>query len=152
MKPSAAAMWAAYLSSVGNPVTPKVPAVWHFCDNPADADTCAALVLAGRKRATAPSKWYFESRNLPLPAVGDLDIVTDWQGNAQCIIRTTGVSVVRFCDVTAGHALAEGEGDGSLEFWRKVHWHYYHRELAGTSYVPAEDMPVVCQYFERIFP
>jgi uncharacterized protein YhfF len=152
MNVSVTRMWAAYRSSLGEPATVPSPPSWHFCDNQADADNCAALVLSGRKRATAPSKWYFDSRNLPLPAVGDLDIVTDWQGIAQCIIRTTAVSIVRFCDVTAGHALAEGEGDGSLEFWRSVHWDYYRRELGGTGYVPTEDMPIVCQYFERIFP
>ena len=87
-----------------------------------------------------------------MPAVGDLDIVTNWQGVAQCVIRTTKVDIVRFCDVTAEHAAAEGEGDGSLDFWRRVHWAYYHRELAGTTYRPAKDMPIVCQYFERVFP
>lgn len=93
-----------------------------------------------------------ESRGLPLPAVGDLDIVTNWNGSAQCIIRTTEVAIVRFCDVTADHARAEGEGDGTLASWRATHGAYYQRELAGTKYTPAEDMPVVCQSFVVIYP
>lgn len=145
-------MWMAYLQASGMPATLPQPASWHFCDNQNDADACAKLVMSGKKRATAPSLWFFESRGLLPPGEGDLDIVTDWAGVAQCIIRTSAVSIVRFCDVSADHALAEGEDDGSLESWRRVHWAYYHRELAGTGYVVSEEMPVVCQLFERIFP
>ena len=145
-------MWRAYVTATGMPVTAPLPPSWHFCDNEVDADQCALLVLSERKRATAPSLWFFESRGLPLPAAGDFDVVTDWKGIAQCIIQTTAVSIVRFCDVTPEHAMAEGEGDGSLEFWRSIHWSYYQRELAGTGYAPVEEMPVVCQYFKRIYP
>lgn len=152
MDPSVLQMWMAYMKFCGKPSTLSQPASSHFCDNQADADICAALVMSGRKRATTPSLWFFESRGLPSPRVGDLDIVTNWAGRAQCIIRTSAVSIVRFCDVTADHAMAEGEGDCSLESWRAVHRQYYQRELEGTKYVPSEDMPVVCQYFERIYP
>lgn len=129
-----------------------MPAAWHFCDNEHDADTSVMLVLTGRKRATAPSLWLFESHGLALPSVGDLDIVTNWRGIAQCVIRTTAVRIVPFREVTADHARLEGEGDGSLESWRTVHWAYYQRELKGTKYVPSEEMPIVCQHFEVVFP
>jgi len=152
MNPSVRHLWTNYLTRAGKPEWIPLPAAWHFCDNEVDADACAGLVLAGRKRATAPSLWFFESRGLSLPAVDDLEIVTNWNGIAQCIIRTTAVRVVRFVDVTEEHARLEGEGGGSLEFWRAAHWTYYQRELKGTGYAPAEDMPVVCQYFEVVFP
>src|SRR5688572_14083204 len=140
MHPSVQQLWADYLTSTGKPGLP-LPAAWHFCDNEVDANACAALVLAGMKRATAPSLWFFTSRGLPPPSVGDLDIVTNWNGIAQCIIQTTAVRIVRFADVTGDHARLEGEGDGSLEFWRAANWAYYERELKGTGYAPAEDMP-----------
>ncbi len=113
---------------------------------------CAALVLAGQKRATSPSLWFFEHHGLAPPSAGKLDIITSWNGVAQCIIRTTAVHIVPFRDVTAEHARLEGEDDGSLESWRAVHWAYYHRELYGTNYALTEDMPVVCQSFEILFP
>jgi uncharacterized protein YhfF len=152
MDASVLEMWTAYLTASNLEVDRPVPSFWHFCDNPIDADVCAQLVLSGKKRATAPSLWYLKSRGLPLPIPGDLDIVTNWQGVAQCIIRTTAVSIVRFCDVSADHAMAEGEGDGSLEHWKDVHWRYYGRELLRTEYTPTDDMPLVCQYFERVYP
>jgi uncharacterized protein YhfF len=145
-------MWIAYLTASDKPLTTPRPPHWHFCDNQIDADACAALVLSDRKRATTPSLWFFKSRGIELPAAGDLEIVTDWKGVAQCIIRTTAVSIVRFCDVTEQYAMIEGEGDRSLAFWRSTHWEYYQRELAGTDYLPSEEMPVVCQYFERVYP
>lgn len=145
-------MWECYLAQSGEPSVTPPPTAWHFCDNQVDADACAVLALTGRKRATASSLWFFQSRRLRPPSAGDLEVVTSWNGIAQCIIRTTAVQIVRFSDVTIEHAAAEGEGDGSLAFWRTTHWEYYQRELAGTGYVPAEDMPVVLQYFEVVYP
>lgn len=150
MKESVERMWAAYLTAAALPPDTPLPPVWHFCDNQADADECAALVLAGQKRATAPSLWGLMHRGEEMPAVGSHDLVTTWDGDACAVIRTTRVDVVPFSDVTADHALAEGEGDGTLEWWRRIHHDYYARELADTDYVPTPDMPIVCQYFEVV--
>jgi hypothetical protein len=40
-----------------------------------------------------PSLWFFESQGMPLPQVGDLHVVTNWAGEAQCVIRTTRVEI-----------------------------------------------------------
>ena len=152
MDPSVLLLWADYLAGSGQPHSTPLPAAWHFCDNELDADVCANLVLAGRKCATAPSLWFFELRGAVPPSAGNLDIVTNWKGIARCIIQTTAIHIVRFRDVTAEHARLEGEGDGSLESWRTVHWAYYQRELKGTKYAPTEEMPIVCEYFEMVFP
>ncbi len=64
-----------------------------------------------------------------MPKVGDLFLVTDWQGAAKAIIEITKMEQVRFTDVTEAFAQAEGEGDKSLAFWRKVHQDYYSREM-----------------------
>lgn len=151
MNPSIPRLWANYVASLGQDGSRPLPEAWHFCDNEIDADACAALVLAGRKRATAPSLWFFESRGLVPPTVGTLEIVTNWHGTALCIIRTTSVQTIPFRDVTAEHARLEAEGDGSLESWRAVHWAYYQRELSGTGFTPTQDMPIVCQYFDVVF-
>jgi uncharacterized protein YhfF len=150
MHPSVLQLWQSYVAAVGGNAPAEPTSVWHFCDNEREADELAELVVRGVKRATSPSLWYFESRGDPLPRPGDIHVVTNWVGEARCIIRTTGVRVVPFDEVSAEHAAAEGEGDGSLEHWRQVHWRYYHRELAGTEYVPSEDMPVVCERFEVV--
>lgn len=146
-------MWDAFLADAVPPHhLGQAVSSWHFCDNPHDADECARLVASGRKRATAPSLWSFDSQGEPLPRAGDLHVVTNWAGVAQCIIRVTGVEIVPFHAITQEHAQAEGEGDGSLAWWREAHWAYYHRELHGTAFQPRPDMPIVFERFECVFP
>lgn len=124
---------------------------WHFCDNEIDANECAELVLNNIKMATSPSLWWHQANNEPLPKVGDLNIVTNWEGEAQCIIETTNVSIIPFNETTEEYAELEGEGDKSLAYWKRVHWDYYHRELNDTSFTPVENMPIVCERFKVVF-
>jgi uncharacterized protein YhfF len=152
MKDSVQRMWLEYAAAAGLPPQTPLPPVWHFCDTEPDADECAKLVLTGRKRATAPSLWGLLHRGESIPTVGSLDLVTTWDGEACAIIRTLAVAVVPFSAVTAEHAAAEGEGDASLAWWRRTHWEYYERELMDTPYAPSDDMPVVCQHFDVVYP
>ena len=146
-------LWAAFvearpdLAGHGTPHT-----AWHFCDNQADADELAELVLAGRKRATAGALWSYEAENEPLPRPDDLSVITDWSGAGRCVIRTTAVEVVPFDEVTDEFAATEGEGDCSLAFWRDAHWAVFSREFDGSERSPRPDMPVVCERFEVVFP
>jgi uncharacterized protein YhfF len=124
---------------------------WYFCDNEKDANECAELVLAGIKRATATSIYAFELNQEPLPRLGDLNIITDWNGKPQCIIKTTQIDIIPFSNVSAEFAAIEGEGDKSLAYWRNVHWAYYNRELQSTQYQASEDMLIVCEQFEVVY-
>lgn len=124
---------------------------WHFCDNQADADELVELVLSGEKRATAGSLWSYELEGEAPPRVGDFSVITDWAGNARCVIRSAAVEVVPFGEVTAEFAAAEGEGDGSLDHWRRVHLEAFSRELEPQGLVPSDAMPVVCERFEVVY-
>jgi len=107
----------------------ETPESFYFCDNKEDADVCAELVNKGIKQATAPSLWWFEKNNEPLPKIGDQYIVTDWEGIAKAIIETTKVEQVPYNKVTPEFARIEGEGDKSIKFWKEVHEAYYKREM-----------------------
>ena len=131
--------------------TDKTFAAWSFGDTDALADDLLRLVLEGAKRATTPSMWELEARGEPMPQPGDLHVVTDSAGVAQCILQTVQVAVVPFNEVDAAYARLEGEGDRSLDYWRRTHWAYYERVLAGTGYTPQSDMPVVCEQFDVVF-
>jgi uncharacterized protein YhfF len=144
-------MWDEYRIAANLPTDAPMPPVWHFCDRQTDADECARLVLAGRKRATAPSLWGLLHRGESVPTVGSLDLVTTWDGEACAVIRTSRVVILPFSAVPAEHAVSEGEGDGSLTWWRRAHHEYYARELSGTAYAVTDDMPVVCQYFDVVY-
>ena len=145
-------MWSAFVSTHPGEVSPESPyAVWHFGDDQRMADELAELVCRGTKRATAGALWSYEAGGEPVPRAGDLSVVTDWTGRARCVVRTTGVAIVAFDDVTPEFAAAEGEGDGSLEHWRQVHWEFFTRELRALDKAPRLDMPVVCERFEVVF-
>lgn len=149
MDASVSKMWQEFIGSSALPGDEERSiSSWHFCDNEQDANECARLVLSGQKRATAPSLWSLEHAGEPIPRMGDLHVITDWLGKAQCIIRITNVEVVPLNEITEEHARAEGEGDGTLTWWHKAHWAYYQRELAGSGYQPQVDMPIVFVRFE----
>ncbi len=108
-------------------------------------------MVAGRKRATAGALWSYEFEKEPVPRAGDFSVITDWEGRARCVIRTTSVEIVPFESVTREFAAAEGEGDGSLEYWREVHWSCFTRELRSYGLEPQRDMLVACERFEVVF-
>lgn len=122
-----------------------------FGDSEALATELAGLVLQGRKRATTASVWSFEAAGRRLPQRGDLSIVTDAAGQPLCVIETQSVDVMPFSDVTAEFAAAEGEGDGSLDFWRTAHISYFSRECAAAGREFSWSMRVACERFELLW-
>ncbi len=148
---SANNMWGDYLRNHLEDVFHDPPKVYHFCDNEEDANTCAKLAKKGIKRATSDSLLGLQYRKDPLPKMGDYVVVTDWEGKAQCIIEITKVTFKPFFSIDEEYAKMEGEGDKSLDHWKKVHWDYYTRELEPFGRVPRESMIIVCQEFELVF-
>ena len=78
--------------------------------------------------ASASLVWAHEADGDPLPRVGEIEIVVDPTHAPALVTRTTQVEIVPFNEVSAGFAAREGEGDGSLAFWREAHWRYFTRE------------------------
>lgn len=141
-------LWNAYAASTGGLDESRFHQAFAFGDSEALADELARLVLSGTKRATAGALWAYEAAGERLAAPGDLSVVTSWAGAPLCVIETLSVEVVPFRAVTAEFAAVEGEGDGSLAFWRRAHRAYFGRECARLGRVFTEDMPVVCERFE----
>lgn len=125
---------------------------YYFCDNEKDADELAVLVVKGVKRATASCAWVFEANNERLPCVGDLNIITDFHLQPKCVVKTIKVSVRAFRDVPDEFAQREGEGDGSLSYWRACHQAFFSRECESIGKAFADDMPVVLEEFEVVYP
>lgn len=116
-----------------------------------EADLLANLVLVGEKTATASAYPLYELENEPLPAAGEYSVILDSSGNAVCIIQTTKVTLVPFHAVTAQHAFKEGEGDRSLDFWRRSHEKFFTEWLhkSGLEFTP--EMKVVCEEFVVVY-
>lgn len=148
---SARNLWGDFLEEHLEFAQEDAPRVEHFCDNEKDANLCADLVCKDIKRATSHSLLGLQLRSEELPKLGDFLVVTDWAGKAKCIVRTTSVKLIPYFAIHAEHARLEGEGDKSLEHWRKIHWDYYTRELEPFGRRPLESMIVVFERFEKMF-
>lgn len=146
-------LWRNYLNSIGeNENTTKLKYdSWSFGDNKELADELVDIVVRGEKTGTTSLYCLYEMENEDLPMVGELGILTDFDENAKCIIKTNKVSVLPFSEVTAEFAYKEGEGDKSLEYWRKGHINFFNRALEGLNMDFSEDMLVVCEEFEVIY-
>lgn len=110
-----------------------------FGFSPAVEERLAALILAGRKRATV---WDGTEPNVTAPGMR-------WRvtasGRDVAVIETVTVSQARFDEIDAAFAAQEGEGDGSLAFWRIVHERYF-REMGQF----APDMLLWCETFRLV--
>jgi uncharacterized protein YhfF len=146
-----AEFWRAFVKLHREDPTPRFFEAFHFDDNERSADELAQLVLIGRKRASAGLVWSFEAAAIPLPRPGHLSVVTNWAERPVCIIETQRVDIVPFDEVSENFAAVEGEGDGSLRYWREAHWAYFGRECARIGRTPDHRMPVACERFEVVF-
>jgi len=146
-------MWEDYLKSIGENLdnTDKKYDSWYFCDNKKSADELAKLVKQGIKRATTGLYYSYEVEGDKLPEVGEISIVVNWDNEAQCIIQTKKVSITPFNEVSEEFARREGEGDKSLEYWRREHIDFFTKELESEKLDFSEDMLVVCEEFELIY-
>jgi len=149
--PAARAFWARFESVAGSDASARFYESFHFGDSESLANELAALVDAGTKRATASLLWSCEAEGKPMPRPGHLSVVERWSGEPVCIIETAAVEVLPFDQVGAEFALAEGEGDGSLEHWKAGHWAYFGRECARVGKGPSAGMLVVCESFKVVY-
>ena len=121
---------------------------WAFGDAP---DKLAALVKNGVKTATCSAYDLYQTEGEPLPKEGDYSVILDSNGEAVCIVKTVKVYIAAFHQVSAEHAYKEGEGDRTLEYWRKVHADFLIRELSGSHLTFSENTKVVCEEFELVY-
>ena len=144
--------WGRFQAAIGYDPSSLFCEAFHFDDNEQSANELGRLVLDGTKKATAGLQWSYEAANKRLAKLGDLSVVTNWQGQPLCIIETTKVDVVPYEQVSESFAAIEGEGDGSLSYWREAHWAYFGRECRRIGRQPSPKMPVVCEQFRLIYP
>ena len=123
---------------------------WAFGDPslPDLATKLALLVRDGPKRATAGLASDYEDENEPLPEIGDLSVLLDGEGSPVCVIRTTKVEIREFGDVDEAFAWDEGEGDRTLEWWRRAHLWFFRQQ--GTHIDDGTLMGL--EHFELLWP
>ena len=95
---------------------------FSFGDSSETADALLALVLAGTKSATCSSCDGGEPSR-----VGVRSVVLDGASHPRALVETTEIERRLFCDVDADFARDEGEGDRSLDTWRREHRAFFER-------------------------
>ena len=123
---------------------------FHFESTEQWANELLKLVLIGQKKATSSSLLAYQTDGDRIPEVGDLSIVTDWDGNPKCVIETTNVMIIPFKEITFDICKREGE-DENLESWRKGHISFFSREGKELGYTFSEDMLVIFEDFKVVF-
>lgn len=140
----------AQLAAKGVALPPGRVRLDAYGDSPELSRALIELIIEGRKRAGTALLWSFEHEGEPLPEVGDIEIVLDHAGAPVLVTRLVRVEVRPYVGVDAEYAAIEGEGDGSLEYWREVHDACFARACAQMGRVPDPAMPVVCNVFEVV--
>jgi len=123
----------------------------YFCGDEHNANLCAELIRIGQKTATCSLSHWYESGEESMSTVGHLQVVVDWYGKPICIIEIDTVENCKYNEVTAEFAHAEGEGDRSLEWWRKAHWNFFAKECAELDIEPNDDMMLVLERFHVVY-
>ena len=122
---------------------------WHFEITEGAANYLLGLVLEGKKRATASSLWGYEIEGCPIPRIGDMSVITYWDGTPGCVIKTTNVRIIPYREITYDIAKLEGEDD-TLESWQRNHKRFFTEEGKELGYTFSEDMPVIFEEFEIV--
>lgn len=145
------AFWQEYLESLPPHSRPKDPSVEvAYAGNQEITDGLLALYLKGKKTAGSSLVKDFESNGDPLPEVGNYWIVLDSNSNPGCIVKTVKVAIHRFSDIPEEIAKAEGEGDCSVAYWKKVHQDLYTPHLASWGIRDINDAEVITEFFDVV--
>jgi uncharacterized protein YhfF len=134
-------------------IKPDTPfQVWFFGNTSEMARELVALVLQEKKTATASLVEENKLNPESAPVPDGYSVVTDFEGNPQCVIQTTEIRHLPFYKVDAQFAFDEGEGDQTLEYWRECHWQYFSKEAKELAVEFDESSLITCERFKLLFP
>lgn len=144
------AFWQRFLEHERLPKETKYLEAFYFDTNKESAEHLLRLVLSGKKKATASSLYYYQVTDEEIPSVGSYSIVTDFDGQPYGVIKTTGITIIPFKDLTYETVKREGE-DENLLSWQKNHIKFFKADGKQAGYTFDVDMPVVFEDFELVY-
>lgn len=142
--------WNSYLSTLDE--KPKVPNVEaSIAGNDEIADQLLDLYLTGKKTAGSGLVKDYELSGDELPKVGNHWILLDSKKSPRCIVKTVRVEFYQFDQVPREVAIAEGEGDLSLEYWRNAHINFFRTFLKDWGVTDLDKETLVTEFYELVF-
>lgn len=131
----------------------ELPESFYFHNNEEDANRLAELILSGKKKAGSNLYFWYEEAKADLPKIGTKSIVTDFDGKARAIIEIKEVDTIPFNQISKDYAeLDMGTNIEPLKKWKKAHWDFFAKALEQNGEKPTEEMLIVCEWFETIWP
>ena len=140
--------WQDFLQKTGKDPRTTVRDSYHIGHTEQMANELLALVLAGKKRATAGCFLAYTPEEMPNE--GDFYILLDGSKHPRCVIQVTKVTLIPFCEMTYDICSREGE-DACLETWVDGHRRYFLQDAAEMGYAFTEDALVVFEDFEVVY-
>lgn len=111
------------------------------------------MILNGKKQAGSTPYFFYEQANADLPKTGTKSIVTDFHGKALAIIEIKKVDTIPFYQISREYAAMDmGTDIEPLQKWKKAHWDFFTAVMEENGAKPSEEMLVVCEIFETIWP
>ncbi|MDD0851684.1 ASCH domain-containing protein [Halobacteriovorax sp. GB3] len=142
--------WEEYLETLeARPARPNVEI--GIAGNEAIADELLELYLSGKKTAGSGLVKDYELAGDELPKVGNYWIILNSKGEPKCIVKTIRVEFTRFDQVTEEIARAEGEGDLSIEHWRKAHVEFFTPYLKDWQISNLDEETLVTEFYEVVY-
>lgn len=147
------AYWQQFCQASGtDPETPY--GAFAFGNTEAMADELAQLVLQGKKTGTSSGYelFFLPGETEPVPQTGQIDILLDGREQPVGVIQNIEVTVLPFKEVSDEQARKEGEGDLSLDYWRRVHIEFFEPYYAEANLDFSEETQVLYEEFKLIYP
>jgi len=113
-------------------------------DTPASRDAGADLILAGVKTATSSPFWDFPDGHIPF--VGALSVLLDGQRRARAICETVRIEIRAFDDIDADFTEAYGEGERTLDWWRREIGDWYRAAAARHGQPFDGRTEIICEW------
>ena len=110
------------------------------------------LILQGQKTGTFAMAAEYEQDPAFAPQVGDLYVVTWFDGRPALLYRITVVEQVPFEGINHEHVQVEGPNARQVDIWRKIHWDYWGGMLRQRGLEPSMQMAVVFSRFQLLYP
>lgn len=144
--------WEGYLRTLSVEDWPENPSVLaSMAGNRDITDELLQLYLTGKKTAGSGIAEDYIFAGEPLPKAGNYWILLNSKNQPCCILKTEKVMTNKFKDVPAQIAIAEGEGDLSLEHWRCVHTEIYSPFLAKWGVTEIGQATVITEFFKIVY-
>ncbi|WP_396596243.1 ASCH domain-containing protein [Dokdonia sp. R86516] len=149
---SVSAMWRDFKQAHSEYANEPQPNADFFHDNKEDANRLAGLTVLGKKQASSSLYFLYKKYGVDLPQAEDLQIITNFEGKAQAIIKTKTVDTVAYNDISKAYAILDmGTAFNALGQWEKAHQAFFESYTKESGVKTIDSMLIVCETFETIW-